>query len=269
MALLAGNNCVFDVYRGFNSAGPYAPPATPGAFCGLSGIVRQHVRNGRFGYFGGIGANALLHWTTVLLVPITDDIRDAYNTQINVDVIANGDTVMMYDYPTIGTCCAFMVVAVQRVDRGGPGDYLRVYMDRARPSYGQECPNCESSGVQCCGGILPNTLFATLATSLGPEATDCTCFPTSQTMALTNSGGVWSGTAPFGSCAWNMTVSLFCFFPNFGVTAIASDLTCGFDTGFVFVGSFTCSPLSIVAHWQGTSQECPCPNATMTITITT
>ncbi len=269
MALLTSTNCTFDVYRGFNPANPYMPPNTPGAFCGLAGIVKQHVRNGRFGYFGGVQANAPVHWTTVLLVPTPSDIRDAYDTQINADTIDAGDTIMMHDYPTTGTCCAFVVVAVQRVDRGGPGDYLRVYMDRARPDYGNDCPNCEASVVECCSGTLPSTLHATLVTSPGAEATDCTCFPASQTIPITWNGRAWVGTAPFGTCAWSMTVSLNCFYPDFAITAIASDLTCGFDTDYVFVGSFTCSPVSISASWLGTSQECPCPNATMTITVTT
>jgi hypothetical protein len=275
VALLAPTNCTFDVYRGFSPANPYAPPVIPGAYCGLTGIVKQHVRNGRFGWFGGVQANALLHWTTVLLVPITDDIRDAYATQLSADPIAAGDTVMMHDYPFAPTCTAFVVVAVQRVDRSGPGDYLRVYLDRARPSYGGACPDCTASGYQCepCPGItLPSTLYATLTVSLGAFATDCECFPTSQTIPVTFNGGYWTGTASFGSCDWTITVNVFCITTNaFGIAIVMPpgfEQPCSFGSSEMFIDSYGCSPLNVVAVWGGTSQLCPCPNATLTITVT-
>ncbi len=208
-------NCTFDVYRGYNAANPYAPPNMPGAFCNLKGTIKQHVRNGRFGYYGGVQANALLHWTTVLLVPITDDIRDAYNTQLNADVIANGDTVMMQDYPTEGTCCAFVVVMAQRVGRGTPGDYLRLYLDRALPTYGAGCPNCQGAAppnTLCCSDVIPDTLVATVVNVSGL----CSCF--NQTVTLTknptpifdgfNNVYHWYGT--FSCGANTVELNLFC-----------------------------------------------------------
>src|SRR4051794_20770110 len=134
-------NCTADVYRGFNPSNPYAPPHRPAALTGISGHLRRDAEAGRFGYFAGAAQNAAapLHWTNLLLVPVGTDLRSAYNAELNAFGEANGDTVMVPDYPTPGTCTAFVVVLVQRVGRGSPGDHLRVHLDRARPSYGVAC----------------------------------------------------------------------------------------------------------------------------------
>jgi hypothetical protein len=137
MALSIAANVTFDVYRGYNSADPYAPPNRPAVLPGQKGFLRQHVRNGRFG-FTPAGSQAL-HWTTILDLDPTLDVRSAWNSEQNTFHEAQGDTVMVFDYPTLGTCCAFCVVMVQLRAARTPRPYLRAYLDRARPLYGTNC----------------------------------------------------------------------------------------------------------------------------------
>jgi hypothetical protein len=247
MALPSSTNVTFDLYRGFNASNPYAPPNRPAAAAGLRGVLKHHVRAGRFGYFAGgvtAGAGTPLHWTNVLLVPLGTDVRSAYNAELNVWTPANADTVMVADYPVKGTCTAFLVVLVQRVDRGLATDHQRVYLDRAQPQAPGPCPNPAASGggtvsVPCCPGLMPATLYYTIAGG------DNNCALGS--LPLVWNGTQWVGSAPgyVDGCGDPMprTVTLFCdtgtgnFFVNddvFGGTPQA--------TG-------TCSP---VVHLTGT-----------------
>lgn len=174
---MLSSNTIFDVYRGYAPAAPYDPPQRPAALVGLQGYLHQHVRNGRFGYYPS-WARAPFYWTTVLDVTVGTDGRDAYNTQLNADTIQNGDTILVYDYPIPGTCCAFVVSFVQRRGRGQTSnlqsiDYLRLYLDRAQPSWLQGCPDPNAAGgggggggtitVPCSASALPATLHATIS----------------------------------------------------------------------------------------------------------
>jgi hypothetical protein len=171
MAFPYPTNCAFDVYRGFNPADPYDPPNRPAALKGVKGHLRHHARGGRFGRFGGAAENARakLWWTNVLLLPVGTDVRSAYDTGLNAFAEANGDTLLVADYPTPGTCTAFLVVLVQRRARGTGGEHLRVYLDRARPSYGVACIDPDGVPTACCANPVPRTLHATFSGT-------CACF---------------------------------------------------------------------------------------------
>ncbi len=165
---LPAPNVTFDVYTGFNPANPYAPPTVPARLCNQQGFLRQHVRNGRFGF---IGYGQPLHWTTLLLLPPGSDVRDGWDGNANVYREANGDTILMHDYPVPGTCSAFVVVFVQ--NRGGA---LRCYLDRTQPSYRTPCPRCPGgsgggAATPCCANLLPALLHATFTGGTG----SCTC----------------------------------------------------------------------------------------------
>lgn len=207
-------NCTFDVYRGFNPANPYAPPNRPAALTAKAGVLRQHVRNGRFGWqiAGTNPPNVALHWTTIVEVPIETDIRGAYDAELNAFPEADGDTVMMADYPRVGCCTAFAVVLVQRRNRGGPMDRLRIYLDRAQPLYGQGCP--DPTEDNCCG-LGDGTLHATIADFGG-----CGCMAGSWPLI----GGPGGG--------WIDANNLAC-----GGNHLSMNLTC--DNGWSF--TFACS----------------------------
>jgi hypothetical protein len=164
-------NVTFDVYRGYNPADPYVPPNLPAALAAQRGRLRQHVRNGRFGYTPA-GAEPI-HWTTVLDVAVGTDVRSAYNAQLNSFNAAAGDTVMVHDYPVPGTCCALCVVMVQLRGAGTTGAYLRCYLDRARPSYTVACPDPTSTGtranIPCCpqGQTGPAVVVARISNTTG------------------------------------------------------------------------------------------------------
>src|SRR5438105_3656996 len=116
-------NVRFDLYRGFNPANPYTPPNAIAAGCGLGGELIHNVRLGRF------GAGQYLHWTHKLLVDLSQDLHSAYNTQLNAFNPGLADTVFIPDYPIPGWCCAFLIVDVQVLNRGGPGAYWVCYLD--------------------------------------------------------------------------------------------------------------------------------------------
>jgi len=123
----------------------------------VGGHLKHHVRHGRF------GSAAALRWTTVLYLPPGTDIRSAYNSQLNGWPAANSDTVVLADYPQPGWCTAFLVVLVQRINRGTPVECLRVYLDRMRPRQGP----CQ---IGCCPQPLPTTLHALI-----PSPSGCPC----------------------------------------------------------------------------------------------
>jgi hypothetical protein len=197
-------NCTCDVYRGYSPVHPADPPNRPAVLKGVSGYLRHHVRAGRFGYFSGQGnAQAPLHWTNLLLLGLGKDVRDAYQSELVADTLQNGDTLLVADYPIAGTCTAFLVVLVQRRDRGLPSDHLRVYLDRARPTYGQVCvdPN-DPGGIQtaCCDNKIPRTLYA--------QVSESACLNLNFTVTLTYADATqfWSGSTAFGGTGSTLTV---------------------------------------------------------------
>jgi hypothetical protein len=199
-------NVSFDVYRGYNPANPYAPPNLPAALAAQRGRLRQHVRNGRFGYTPA-GAQPI-HWTTILDVRAGTDVRSAYNAQLNTFTAAAGDTVMVYDYPVPGTCCAFCVVMVQLRGAGTGSAYLRCYLDRARPSYGVTCPDPSSTGTRvnlsCCpaGQTAPIAVVGRISITTGGS----TCLQGAQFILNYfanvdgNGNPGYSGNAPVANC---------------------------------------------------------------------
>jgi hypothetical protein len=110
-------NCTFDVYTGYNPPRPCCVPNGPARLAGQAGFLQEHVRNGRFG-FVPVAAQRLYH-TTFLRVSVGIGIRDSWNSETNTFNETSGDTVVVHDYPIPGVCTPFVVVMVQRVDRGG------------------------------------------------------------------------------------------------------------------------------------------------------
>lgn len=189
MTLPLPPNCTFDVYRGYSASHPYNPPSLPAALVGQQGVLRHHVRNGRFGYV--LSGEVKLYHTSVLFVSVGTDVRSQYNSEQNTFSESGGDTVMVYDYPVPGTCTAFVVVMVQRVGRGGAGDYLRCYLDRAQPWYKTACPSPVTAGetTPCCPGIaLPPTLYATFFNNAG----NCNCMAGTYALTWDSTRGGWA-----------------------------------------------------------------------------
>jgi hypothetical protein len=247
----------------------------------LNAHLRHHVRNGRFGYFAGgaaAGADAPLRWTIGLLVNLGSDLRDAYDGQLIADAIANGDTVMVADYPVLGTCCAFVVVLVQRRGRGTPGDHLRVYLDRARPSYGAACPDPTVSGVTvpCCANAIPTTLFATFQGVFG----GCVCcngfsvtltWTPGMSVPLVGTVDGWTGSGTWPCNGASVTVYVWCDTGSDTWTGrlLFAD---GFETAAIGFSSVTCNPLQLVSGFislfsSGGTEGCGAPGlVTMTVT---
>lgn len=153
MPLLSPTNLTFDLYRGYTAANPYNPPNRPAASAGIQGILKHHVRCGRFGYRIPGQNNAPIYWTTVLLIPIGQQIRDGYNSELNTFTVSNGNTVMAYDYPNPGDCCAFNVVMVQRKARHNRRPFP--LLSRSRPAIvGFNLPGSESGRWACYQSLL-------------------------------------------------------------------------------------------------------------------
>jgi hypothetical protein len=219
----------------------------------VTGILKNHMRNGRFGYV--LGGNVAVWWTNVLLLPVGTDVRSAYNSELNTFSEAGGDTVMVPDYPVPGTCTAFVCVMVQRVSRGSAKDYLRCYLDRAQPSYGSACPD-PTLGTQqtnCCPGVgIPNTLHATLSGGSG----GCTCL-NGTSFALTWNGTNWAGTYT-GCGSGPYTLNLTCQGSTWTITSS------GCIQGKPAT-SVSCSPLSL--NFAGCNCL-GCCSGTVTVTVT-
>jgi hypothetical protein len=261
MAMLPPPNVTFDLYRQFCVANPYTPPNRPAAFTGLQGYLRHHVRNGRFGYV--LAGNVPIHWTNVLLVPLSEDLRDAYLSELGGSTIADGDTVMVADYPVAGTCTAFVIVLVQRQARGTPRDHFRCYLDRAAPLYGSACPDPTATDPTCAGGVLvpccpgvglPGALQITLSNGTGT----CTCL-NGQSWQVDWNGVDWSN--PYVLCGHGGSWDLACTGtpPRWKLTSTG----CDFITPAVVAAS--CNPLSIT--WAGVS-VLGCCNGTIDIAVT-
>ena len=176
MALPLLNNVTLAIYRGFNAASPYPSEGAAPAVSDVRGHLRHHVRQGRF------GSAAQLHWTHVLHLPPGVDVRSAYDAQLNPAAPANADTVVIPDYPAPGWCTAFVVVLVQRVQRGRGDAGLRVYLDRLLPREG----GCTVPTPGCCPE-MPATLHATI-----PPGSGCPCLDGTE-VELTFDGTAWIG----------------------------------------------------------------------------
>jgi hypothetical protein len=258
---LPGLNVVCDVYRGFNPQDPYAPPNTPAAVIGLQGFLRHHLRNGRFGYVPA-GAQPV-YWTHVLAVPVGTDVRSAWNSEQNAFNEAQGDTVLVHDYPAAGTCCAFVCVMVQERSRGQAGPYLRCYLDRARPSYGAACPDPTLGPITntCCPGVnFPQTIHATLHNVVGCPLLD----GVSLALPWNPFARLWSGTTTvFGNQQIN--IGLAC---TNGQWAPAGNV-CGAPMANVLPLSQSCTPFALTYSFQVFNSGCCGSPATMRLTYTT
>jgi hypothetical protein len=265
MSILLDNppNVTFDVYRGFSPASPYLPPNTPAALRAQTGYLRQHVRNGRFGrVVGGVQ----VWWTTVLEVSLGTDIRSAYNSELDAFNEANGDTVMVHDYPVKGTCTAFVVVMVQR-RLGTAGPYLRCYLDRARPSYTVPCPDPTQvlgAVVPCCPNVLPAILQAAI---IPDQVGSCSCLATTVPLIFNPNTLHWTGTAP-DSCVGTWSVDLFCQIP-FVTLVFNCTLLYNGTNAMRLPETASCNPISYQALWV-VQNACPAvPGAsTGTLVIT-
>jgi hypothetical protein len=152
-------NVIVDIYRNFSAAQPYPAQGSTPALSQVAGLLRHHLRHGRF------GRGDFLHWTHVLELPIGTDLRSAYNSQLQTWQPASADTVILADDPLPGRCTAFLVVLVQRVERGRAGDRLRAYLDRMQPRDG-----CFVAAPACCPNPLPSVIHATIP---GPSGCPC------------------------------------------------------------------------------------------------
>jgi hypothetical protein len=210
-------NCTFDVYTGYNPARPCCPPQGPARLAGQAGFLQHHVDNGRFGFVPA-GAQRFYH-TSVLRVGVGTDLRDGWDTETATFAEANADTVIVYDYPVPGVCTPFVVVLVQRVDRGGPGDYLRCYLDRGQPCYApaDQCPNPSDILVPCCPCLgLPTRLYGTWSSfpgaAQGFPGGFCPCVQGSWPLDYKSATGRWeSPGGTIGTCSHSGTdIHFYC-----------------------------------------------------------
>jgi hypothetical protein len=250
MPLAIATNCTFDVYRGYSPATPCTPPTQPAAIVGAKGVIRQHVRNGRFGFVPA-GARPM-HWTTLLLCDAIYDLRDAWNSELNTFSEQSADTVMVYDYPIAGVKAPFCVGSVQLKGRK-IGKYLRCYLDRAQPCYGVL--------NTCCGNIqVPTTLHATFSNGTGT----CGCLNGVTAVLTHQPNGFWAGR--FAGCGRPRSdIAMECIGSNFIFQLTNPNLNACLSDPGVLTG--TCSPFA----WTGTVTVLPispCCAGTTTVTVT-
>ncbi len=250
--LLLPLNATLDVYRGFNAAAPY-PSGTPAGT--VRGYLRHHVRNGR------MGRNAPLRWTHVLYLPPDADVRSAFNAHLNAWQSSNADTLLLADYPIPGWCTAFVAVLVQRLDRRGRSECLRVCLDRLRPQSGP----CSGSGVllPCCPNALPTTLHATVQNVSGCPCLDGIVVPLTYSSATTS----WSG--GIAVCGGSQISMGF----QCGISSCATaGLTGNFD-GYNFTSATvdpgcSCSPPQMVFGNVVLNAASQCPSGVVKVTVT-
>jgi hypothetical protein len=119
-------NGTIDIWRGVNISNP-VPTGTPNVK-DVPAFLYPELDKGKGRYAGAI------RYTHVVLVPKDIDVRDAYNSNQNSVVVANADTVVVYDSEDASKKTPFIVVFVELVNRGTVNAYLRVYLDRFQPS---------------------------------------------------------------------------------------------------------------------------------------
>lgn len=256
MALLLPVNVTADVYRTFSASSPYPVASTPAAVAQVPGHIRQNVRLGRF------GSGQFLHWTHVLYLPPGTDIRSAYGSQLNSWPASQADTVVIAGYPDVGWCTAFLVVLVQRINRGNPGDCLRVYLDRMAPKLGQ----CQDGvTLPCCPNPLPLTVHATVQNVSGCPCIDGAVLALDYDSAFHS----WSGFADLCSGPHRLTLGYSCGIHD----CSTAGLTGSFD-GFNFASAVvdpgcSCSPLQMVfSGITFSSFSAVCPSGVVKITLT-
>ena len=120
MSLPLAPNTTCDIYR--NSNIPPAAPDVAGVSCFLKGDWRGGQEAGDRPNSGGAT------WTHVMLVDVSVDIRDGYTGAM---------TLLLQDavYVPDKTGTRFVVVFIERVDRGTPHEHKRVFLDRLVPSW--------------------------------------------------------------------------------------------------------------------------------------
>jgi hypothetical protein len=121
MAVPLASNTTCDIYRN-GVMPPFSPPSVAGVPC----YLKPDWRGGQEA--GDRPASGALTWTHIMLVDAGVDVRDSYVGQENQ---AAQDTVYIPDQN--GT--RFLVVFVERVQRGSGHEHKRVYLDRQLPSW--------------------------------------------------------------------------------------------------------------------------------------
>jgi hypothetical protein len=262
MALPVAANVTLDVYRGYAPAAPYSPPNRPAVLMGVGGFLRNHVENGRFGYLIPGQNDVPIYWTNILEVALGTDARDAYNSELNADTIQSGDTIVIADYPVVGTCTAFVCVMAQRRNRDNAGDHLRLYLDRAQPRWGRACPDPTQGGIRtsCCPDSWPTTLYATLGNVVG-----CDCASGSIALTFIPATGKWTGSGPFGSCGRNITISFYCLVGGVNESDLVVDVSFSDDCFPALSGQTgtqgRCSPLlKVFPFGLAPTNLCGCQN---------
>jgi len=256
MALLLPVNVTVDIYRTFDAVNPYPVASTPSAASQVPGHIRQHTRLGRFGW------DQQLYWTHVLYLPPHTDIRGAYNSQLNSWPMSQADTVVIPDYPAASWCTAFLVVLVQRLNRGNRGDCLCVYLDRLQPRQG---PCQQGVTLPCCSNPLPLTVHATVQNVSG-----CPCID-GEVVALTYQPIThsWEGFKDVCGGSHRIELGYSC-----GIDSCDTATLTGSFAGFNFPNptldpGCSCSPLHMgFSGITFNSFATICPNATVKITIT-
>src|SRR5262249_52155253 len=120
MSLPVAPNTTCDIYRSSHS--PPAAPDVAGVPCFLKGDWRGGQEAGDR---PNSGADT---WTHIMLVDVSVDIRDGYTGFLSQLV---QDSVYVPDKN--GT--RFVVIFVERVDRGTPHEHKRVFLDRQVPAW--------------------------------------------------------------------------------------------------------------------------------------
>jgi hypothetical protein len=119
MALPVPSNTSCDIYRNGN-----APPAAPD----VAGVPCYLTCDWRGGQEAGDRNSVNLTWTHVMLIEINVDLRDSY---VGRGIFSQQDTVYLPDQS--GT--AFVVVFVERLQRGTAHEHKRVFLDRQQPTW--------------------------------------------------------------------------------------------------------------------------------------
>jgi hypothetical protein len=128
MALPMPANVNVTVYRTANPGAPYTFGAQ--VYASLPGYLVPVVHTGRF------GSATWLKWTHMLMVGPGNDIRDAYNSQLDpARDNTKADTIVLQDSVNQTNPTAYYVVFVEQIGRGTASEYLRVYLDRFAPTW--------------------------------------------------------------------------------------------------------------------------------------
>jgi hypothetical protein len=123
MSLPVKANLTCDIYRFGRS--PPSSPDVPGVPCYLRGSYYAGLEHGE-------GDPTNLKYSHVMLVDVNTDVRDAYNLG---QVVANAsDSVFIPAGAPSGTAVQYVVIFVERHNRGTSQDHKRVYLSRGTVS---------------------------------------------------------------------------------------------------------------------------------------